>query len=45
VRAAILAEYDVSPDQAQQDLQALLADLRQHDLLDVRDADPGAPGA
>ena len=45
VRAAILAEYDVTPEQAQQDLQALLADLRHHNLVDVRDADPGAPGA
>jgi hypothetical protein len=45
VRAALLAEYDVSPEQADQDLQALLAELSQHDLIAVRDADPGAPGA
>jgi hypothetical protein len=45
VRAALLAEYEVSPEQASQDLQALLADLRQHDLIAVRDADPGAASA
>lgn len=41
VLAAILAEYDVTPEQAQHDLQSLLANLREHDLVDVHDADPG----
>ena len=45
VRAAILAAYEVSPEQANQDLHALLSELRQHDLIDVRDAEPGAADA
>jgi hypothetical protein len=45
VRAAILAAYEVSPEQASHDLHALLAELRQHELIDVRDAGSNAPGA
>lgn len=45
VRAALLAEYEVTAEQAQADLQSLLADLREHQLIDVRDAETGASSA
>jgi len=38
VRAAVLAEYEVTPEQWAGDLQTLLADLLAHKLIEVRDA-------
>ena len=41
VRDAILEEYDVEPERCERDLLALLGELRDNGLIEVRDA-PGA---
>ena len=41
IRAAMLAEFEVAPDDCQRDLQALLRDLAQHQLIEVRPASGG----
>jgi len=45
LRATILAAYDVTPEQRQQNLHCLLRDLHWHDQIAVRDADHGVAGA
>ncbi len=40
VRAAILDEFDVAPERCEADLQALLRDLAQHQLIEIRAASP-----
>ncbi len=37
IRDAILAEYDVEPERCEQDLLALLSDLADNGLIEVRD--------
>jgi hypothetical protein len=44
VRAALLAEFEVAPETCASDLQALLRDLAQHQLIEVRDAGLAGPG-
>ncbi len=39
IRDLILVEYDVDPDRCERDLLALLADLRDKGLIEVRDGD------
>ena len=41
VRAALLDEFDVTPEQSQADLQALLLELAQHQLIDIQPAPDG----
>ena len=41
IRDAILEEYDVEPERCERDLLALLGELRDNGLIEVRDA-PGA---
>ena len=38
VRAALLDEFEVTPEQAEADLQALLGELAQHHLIETRAA-------
>src|SRR5258705_2050181 len=38
VRAALLDEFDVTPERCENDLQNLLRDLAQHQLIEIRDA-------
>jgi hypothetical protein len=40
VRAAMLVEFDVPPERCEADLQALLRDLAQHQLIEIRAASP-----
>jgi hypothetical protein len=42
LQAAVLAEYAVTPEQCAADVQALLADLLAHHLIEVRPADAPA---
>jgi len=42
VQAALLDEFDVTADQSQADLAALLRDLAQHQLIEIRPG-PAAP--
>jgi Coenzyme PQQ synthesis protein D (PqqD) len=39
IEAAMLAEFEVEPEQCRSDLQALLADLDQNQLIEIRMAD------
>ena len=40
VQAAVLDEFDVTPEQCQADLADLLRDLIQHQLIETHDAGP-----
>lgn len=40
VRAAMLDEFDVTPERCDADLQALLRDLDQHQFIEIRAASP-----
>src|SRR6185369_5291351 len=40
VRAAMLDEFDVTPERCDSDLQDLLRDLVKHQLIEIRDANP-----
>jgi len=42
VRDSLLNEYEVEPERCEQDLLALLEELKQHGLLQVRDEQPTA---
>ncbi len=36
IKAALLAEYDVEPEQCEQDLKALLQDLVKQELIEIK---------
>ncbi len=40
VQAAVLDEFDVTPEQCQADLEALLRELGQHQLIEIHEAGP-----
>lgn len=45
IRAAVLDEFDVEPVRCEADVQALLKDLAEHQLIEIRDDSRGAHSA